>query len=154
MVESLGGLLMVVFVALLLMASVAPAIIAFRRKHRNKGLIVLLTALGFLLPATAGLIVWLIALVWSLYKEKPMAEDTTVVQHIKIDPAMMKGPEGKCGKNAYEVYVENWYLNGGTGDVPMAQAEWLESLKGRDAVPLSKAGVIGDTNRSNNRRGR
>lgn len=76
MVESLGGLLMVVFVASLIMASVAPAIIAFRRKHRNKWLIVLLTALGFLLPATAGLIVWLVALVWSLYKEKPIAEDT------------------------------------------------------------------------------
>jgi hypothetical protein len=127
MVESIGGLLMVAVVLFLLVATVAPVIISFRRKHRNRWIIAMLTGIAFFLPAVAGLVVWIIALAWSMYKEQEVSG--------------IKGEKGDKGDQGYPG------MRGPVGAPGRDGEDGIDGIDGQDAVPLSKAGVINRRNR-------
>lgn len=91
-----------------------PVIIAYKRKHRNKWVIFVLTVFSLFIVGVPGIILWVIALAWSLYKES----EKVVVQG-------PMGPQGQKGDDAEPVVA------------PLGKAG---STKGTVTVPLSKSG--------------
>lgn len=97
-----------------------PVIIAYKRKHRNKWVVFVLTVFSLFIVGVPGIILWVIALAWSLYKES----EKVVVQG-QMGPVGPMGPQGQKGDDAEPVVA------------PLGKAG---STKGTVTVPLSKSG--------------
>lgn len=114
-----------------------PVIIAHKRKHRNKWVIAVLVVFSLFIVGVPGVILWVVALAWSLYKESDKA-----AQGIPVP----KGPPGPMG-----VRGENGVLSMEEAAKLMASGEFADgnppgptiskrNKRGVVTVPLSKSG--------------
>lgn len=120
-----------------------PVVIAYKRDHLNKHIILILSLLGLVLSIYpfAGLAIWTGLLIWSLYKSKPTVEKVQV-EKILSGPQGDRGHTGPVGESAYEIYVR--LAKEDNHEYVMTEREWINSLRGKDAdeLPISKAGVV------------
>lgn len=117
-----------------------PTVIAYKRDHLNKLIILIVSLLGLVLAVVPLLafILWATLLVWSMYKSKN-------VTPIEAKVAEVKGPQGYIGpkgESAYETYVR--LAKEDKHEYVLTEREWINSLRGKDAdeLPISKAGVV------------
>lgn len=96
-----------------------PVIIAHKRKHRNKWVIAVLVVFSLFIVGVPGVILWVVALAWSLYKESDKAAQG------------IPGPQGPMGPMG---------LRGLDGEPAVSPNVTEESTKGTVTVPLSKSG--------------
>lgn len=110
MTAYVGFLLSLLFFVFLVVLAAIPAFIAFRKKHRNKWLIAVFTALSWILTplGMVAVIMWLACLCFAMYTPP----EQKLIQG-PAGPAGPMGPQGYPGENGKD---------------------------GKDAIPLSKRG--------------
>lgn len=116
----------------------APVIIAFRRDHKNKVVILALSFFTSMIPYSLALFAcWIVLLAWSLYKVSVAPEgvksaylESKYLEYAK-GPQGLPGPIGPRGESAYETYLRVLRKED-PGAIPLNEKDWLDSLKGLD----------------------
>ncbi|UZZ64216.1 hypothetical protein A54_252 [Septuagintavirus sv54] len=109
----------------------APVIIAFRRDHKNKVVILALSFFTSMIPYPLALFAcWIVLLAWSLYKVSVVNDGSksAYLEYAK-GPQGLPGPMGPRGESAYETYLRVLRQED-PGTIPLNEKDWLASLKG------------------------
>lgn len=111
-----------------------PVIIAHKRKHRNKWVIAVLVVFSLFIVGVPGVILWVVALAWSLYKES---------EKVLQGPPGPQGPAGPMGargvlsmEEAAKLMDSGEFADGN----PTGPTISKRNKKGVVTVPLSKSG--------------